>query len=109
MKIEARIAILTLSILLLCSALYSAYDYVYDRGYAAKTAEVNEYQARQAKELAKLSKNLAEVPKKVADDAAVANASILLSIKNRPLYFIDKSGNCQPSKDFDKAYRELLK
>jgi hypothetical protein len=85
------------------------YDYVYDRGYAAKTLEVETYQRKQSENIAALSKTLANLPAEVVLEYDKVYGSVLDDIKNKPLYIVSKDGKCQPSKDFEKAYRSLLK
>ena len=109
MTLELKLVAVALVLVSIFSGLYSAYDYVYDRGYNKKTQEVQEYQDKQAKALVALSKQVADMPAKIVADSAERYTSVLLAVKNKPLYVIDKSGKCLPSKDFDKAYRELLK
>jgi len=109
MTLELKLIAALLVLASVFSGLYSAYDYVYDKGYNRKALEVQEYQNAQSKVLVTLSKQVADMPAKIVADSAQNYAQVLLAVKNKPLYVIDKSGKCSPSKDFDKAYRELLK
>lgn len=89
--------------------LYGVYDTIYDIGYNAKTAEVVAYQKAQSDSINNLSKQLSSIPNSVVAEYTKVYGSILYDIRDKPLFIVTKDGKCLPSKDFEKAYKGLLK
>lgn len=94
----------------------TTYSYVYNKGYNARSEEVAADLARhaaaaeaQAIKLEQLSKKLSDVSESITAQNSQNLATILLSVKNKPLYVITPEGKCMPSKEFETAYTKLLK
>lgn len=99
-------AVYALIVLLVSLGLVS---FGYNYGYDKKSAEVLTYQQSQTRAMEALSKEVADMPSKLIKGTEKSYAEILLSTKGKQMYIIDKSGKCMPSKDFEKAYRGLIK
>lgn len=103
-------------VLIVLVALCVIYNAVYDRGYSAKSAEVEkEIKAQLAivetnnKRLEQLSKTVTDASIAISIQNSQNLAAVLLSVKNKQLYTITTDGKCVPSKDFEDTYRKLLK
>jgi hypothetical protein len=102
--------------LIVLTALGVIYNAIYDRGYAAKSVEVEKEVKAQLAVIETNNRRLEQLSKTVADNATALGiqnsqnlAAVLLSVKNKQLYTITVDGKCVPSKDFEDAYRKLLK
>lgn len=103
-----------LAVVLIVGALlsigYSIYSLGYDsckKDWQAAIAERDRVQASQTEEIKVLSKALVDSRDMYIKTSDETLTKILDKVKSKPLY-IYKDGNCYPSKDFEKAYVDII-
>lgn len=114
-----KIIRLCLVLVVLAFSSYALYSKGKTSGYDARSKEVKlelaEYRTKidlQSGAVLQLSKALADKSDLSAKEDKLRHSEVLkaISITKRPLYTINEvTGDCKPSKDFSKAFSEVLK
>jgi hypothetical protein len=89
---------------------------IYNLGYQSCHAEWDKATdarnlviANQTEEIKRLTKEVIDSRDIVIQNSNEHLTTILLSVKNKPMYKVDAQGKCVPSTDFENAYIDIIK
>lgn len=104
-----------LIIVVLSVVSYIVYNKIYTAGYNAASAECAEKMKEYTEKLDSRIAGLEEASSTLVTEAIESRKSIkkdfntiLASIKNKPLYVVNKTGECAPSVDLVRVYNEAV-